>query len=112
MSETVIVIGGGMAGVSAAAKLSDSFKVVLLERESFHGVHSTGRSAASYIPSYGYEDPSLRLLTSLSKPAFDSRLEGLSEVPLLKARGLLNLAPLGNSTMPKNYSDCGVTFPR
>ena len=96
MSETAIVIGGGMAGVSAAAELSDHFKVVLLEKEHFHGVHSTGRSAASYIPSYGYDDPSLRLLTSLSKPAFDNQLEGLSEVPLLKARGLLTLSPVGN----------------
>ena len=82
MSETVIVIGGGMAGVSAAAELSEDFEVILLEKESFHGVHSTGRSAASYIPSYGHSDSSLRLLTALSKPAFDTQLEGLSDVPL------------------------------
>lgn len=111
MSETVIVIGGGMAGVSAAAELSDSFKVILLERESFHGVHSTGRSAASYIPSYGYDDHSLRLLTLLSKPAFDSRLEGLSEVPLLKARGLLNLAPLGNYNYAEELQRLRGYFP-
>jgi len=111
MSETVIVIGGGMAGVSAAAELSDSFKVILLERESFHGVHSTGRSAASYIPSYGYDDPSLRLLTSLSKPAFDSQLEGLSEFPLLKARGLLTLSPLGNDNYAEELQQLRGYFP-
>ncbi|MBL6804855.1 MAG: FAD-binding oxidoreductase [Pseudomonadales bacterium] len=111
MSDTVIVIGGGMAGVSAAAELSDSFKVILLERESFHGVHSTGRSAASYIPSYGYDDPSLRLLTSLSKPAFDSRLEGLSEVPLLKARGLLTLSPLSNDNYAEELQRLRGYFP-
>ena len=111
MSETVIVIGGGMAGVSAAAELSDHFKVVLLEREHFHGVHSTGRSAASYIPSYGYDDPSLRLLTSLSKPAFDNQLEGLSEVPLLKARGLLTLSPVGNDNYAAELQQLRSYFP-
>ena len=41
-----IVIGGGMAGASAAAHLSARGTVALLERESQAGYHSTGRSAA------------------------------------------------------------------
>lgn len=111
MRETVIVIGGGMAGVSAAAELSEHFKVVLLERETFHGVHSTGRSAASYIPSYGYDDPSLRLLTALSRTAFDSQLEGFSEVPLLKPRGLLTLSPVNHDNYAAELEQLHSYFP-
>jgi len=111
MRETVIVIGGGMAGVSAAAELSEHFKVVLLERETFHGVHSTGRSAASYIPSYGYDDPSLRLLTALSRTAFDNQLEGFSEVPLLKPRGLLTLSPVNHDNYTAELEQLHSYFP-
>jgi len=49
----VIVIGGGVAGISAAAELSGRCKVLLLERESQPGYHSSGRSAAYFAPAYG-----------------------------------------------------------
>jgi len=42
------VIGGGIAGLSIAYHLSASSRVVLLERESRLGTHTTGRSAALY----------------------------------------------------------------
>ena len=48
-----IVIGGGMAGASAAAHLSARGTVALLERESQAGYHSTGRSAALFSTIYG-----------------------------------------------------------
>ena len=51
----VIVIGGGVAGISAAAELSECCKVLLLERESQAGYHSSGRSAAYFAPAYGNE---------------------------------------------------------
>ena len=41
----VIVIGGGIAGASAAAELAgDGARVLLLEMESQPGYHATGRS--------------------------------------------------------------------
>ena len=43
-----IVIGGGMAGAGAAFEISRTAKVVLLERETHCGYHTTGRSAASF----------------------------------------------------------------
>ncbi|MDP7146072.1 MAG: FAD-dependent oxidoreductase, partial [Pseudomonadales bacterium] len=43
-----IVIGAGIAGASAAYFLSASGTVILLERESQPGYHSTGRSAAIF----------------------------------------------------------------
>ncbi len=57
----VLVIGGGMAGISAGARLAETgLSVTVLEREAAIGRHSTGRSAAMYIPSYG--GPVLRAL--------------------------------------------------
>ena len=52
----VVVIGGGIAGVSAAAELSDQLSVVLLEREQTLAYHTTGRSAALFFGSYGHPD--------------------------------------------------------
>ena len=59
----IIVVGAGIAGASVARELSETASVILLEREAQVGYHSTGRSAAAYIPSYGWANPALRLLT-------------------------------------------------
>ncbi len=48
-----IIIGGGIAGVSAGARLSLLGKVTLLEAEPALGYHASGRSAALYEASYG-----------------------------------------------------------
>lgn len=48
-----IVIGGGIAGASAAARLSELGSVTLLEREDALAYHSSGRSAAMFEESYG-----------------------------------------------------------
>lgn len=47
------IIGGGIAGVSAAAELSALGSVVLWEREGHLAYHASGRSAALYEPRYG-----------------------------------------------------------
>ncbi|MCF6432456.1 FAD-binding oxidoreductase [Leisingera sp. MMG026] len=49
-----IVIGGGMAGTSAAARLADLGSVTLLEMEDALGYHSSGRSAALFEENYGH----------------------------------------------------------
>jgi len=48
-----LVIGGGIAGASAAARLSDLGSVTLLEREDALAYHSSGRSAAMFEETYG-----------------------------------------------------------
>ena len=48
-----IVIGGGIAGLSAGARLSQLGKVTLLEGESALGYHASGRSAALFEENYG-----------------------------------------------------------
>lgn len=75
-----IVIGGGIAGVSAAARLASHGKVLVIEAESALGYHSSGRSAAFY--HFGLGNPLVRALTAYSRPFFDTPPEGFSETPL------------------------------
>lgn len=48
-----LIIGGGIAGVSAAARLSHLGSVLLLEAEDHFAHHASGRSAALFEPNYG-----------------------------------------------------------
>ncbi|WLG89389.1 FAD-dependent oxidoreductase [Pseudomonas cucumis] len=56
-----IVVGGGIAGVSAAYELAAHGSVCLLEREPQLAYHTTGRSAAISMESYGNQQ--IRSLT-------------------------------------------------
>ena len=47
------IIGGGIAGLSAAAELSALGSVLLVEAESALGYHASGRSAAMFLPCFG-----------------------------------------------------------
>ena len=49
----IIIIGGGIAGISAAARLAPHASVTLLEGEDSLAYHASGRSAALYEPHYG-----------------------------------------------------------
>lgn len=80
-----VVIGGGIAGASVAYFLAPHGRVVLVERESQPGYHSTGRSAAMYMASYG--NPQVRALTRASLGFLQDTPAGFSEVPLLTPRG-------------------------
>lgn len=86
----VIVIGAGMAGASVAWWLAPHARVLLLERESQPGYHSTGRSAALYMASYG--SAQVRALTRASLAFYESPPEGFSEHPLLSPRGAMMVA--------------------
>ncbi|MGE0668493.1 MAG: NAD(P)/FAD-dependent oxidoreductase [Sphingomonadales bacterium] len=85
-----LIIGAGIAGASAGYFLGRHGSVVLLERESAPGYHTTGRSAAFYAPSYG--GPNIRPLTIASGPFLRRPPEGFTETPLLTDRGALYIA--------------------
>ncbi|MFC3616447.1 NAD(P)/FAD-dependent oxidoreductase [Lutimaribacter marinistellae] len=85
----VIVIGGGIAGVSAAAELAADASVLLLEAEPQVGYHSTGRSAAVFIRNYG--NATLRQLNAAAAPLLEAP-EGVSDRSLLSPRGELIIA--------------------
>jgi D-arginine dehydrogenase len=60
----VLVIGGGIAGLSVAARLSAHAMVTVLEGESAPGYHASGRSVA--FAHYGLGNEPVRTLTALS----------------------------------------------
>lgn len=65
----VAIIGGGIAGVSAAAQIAPTHSVVLLEQESELAHHTTSRSAAIYVENEG--GPVFHRLSTASRPFFD-----------------------------------------
>ncbi|WP_169711968.1 NAD(P)/FAD-dependent oxidoreductase [Erythrobacter tepidarius] len=60
----VLVVGGGIAGLSLAARLAAQAQVVVLEGESAPGYHASGRSVA--FAHYGLGNVPVRDLTALS----------------------------------------------
>jgi len=88
-----IVIGAGIAGAAAGFFLSPHLKVLLVEQEAQPGFHSTGRSAALFMESYG--TPQVRALTMASRAFFEQPPEGFAEHPLLGARGAMMVASHG-----------------
>ncbi|TPL00635.1 MULTISPECIES: FAD-binding oxidoreductase [unclassified Mesorhizobium] len=86
----VIVIGGGMAGAGAAFEISRTSKVVLLERESHCGYHTTGRSAASFTENYG--NGVIRRIVLASRAFLTEPPTGFCDYPLLSKRGMITVA--------------------
>ncbi len=86
----IVVIGAGIAGTSVAYWLAPHARVLLLERESQPGYHSTGRSAALFMESYG--PPQVRALSRASRAFFDAPPDGFSDHPLLSQRGAMVVA--------------------
>jgi D-arginine dehydrogenase len=89
------IIGAGIAGASVAYRLSTEERgsVVVLEREPQPGYHSTGRSAAMFIETYG--TPAIRALTRASRGFYEDPPEGFAADALLAARGALYVAGQG-----------------
>ncbi len=90
----VVVIGAGIAGAAAADCLVRSgLGVMVLERESQPGYHSTGRSAAQYIPTYG--PPAVWALTAASHDLLAHPPADSVNGPLLRPRAVLSVAAPG-----------------
>ncbi len=75
-----LVIGGGIAGISAAARLAAHGKTIVIEAESALGYHSSGRSATFY--HFGIGNHTVRAMTAYSRAFLESPPEGFSPTPL------------------------------
>ncbi len=91
----VVVVGGGIAGVSAAYALALELgdRVRLVEAEDTLAFHTTGRSAAQLIENYGAEP--IRQLTRASLGFLSDPPDGLADGPLLASRGVLTVGGPG-----------------
>ena len=113
MAETadLIVIGAGIAGAAAAAHLAPGRRIVVLERESQPGYHSTGRSAALFTETYG--NRAIRILTGASRAFYEARADGLTAHPILTARGALMFAMPGQEPLlDANWAELSAHDPR
>ena len=113
MAETfdLIVVGAGMAGAAAAAHLAAQRRVVLLERESQPGYHSTGRSAALFTETYG--NRAIRVLTGAGRAFYEAWAEGFAHNPILKPRGALMFAMPGQEALlDEAWDDLSALDPR
>ena len=85
-----LVIGAGIAGASAGYELAAQGRVVVLEAEDAAGYHSTGRSAAQFLESYG--NGTVRGLTRASRAFYEAPPEGFAAHPLLSPRPAIYIA--------------------
>ena len=95
----VAVIGGGIAGATAAAHLSPTHSVVLLEQEGELAYHSTSRSAAVYIENEG--GPIFHRLSTASRPFFEAEHLEL-DAPLLEPLPVLKV---GDASQRQEFAD-------
>lgn len=90
----VVIVGAGIAGASLAYRLTaegpGQKRVMLLERESQPGYHSTGRSAAMFMETYGTQQ--IQALTRASRAFYEQPPADFTDHPLLGERGCLYIA--------------------
>ncbi len=97
MDSDFLIIGAGIAGASIGCFLAPHGRVTLLERESQPGYHSTGRSAALFLASYGTAQ--VRALTLASRAFFERPPAGFAESAILTPRGTLFVAAPGQDEL-------------
>ncbi|MBR3194541.1 FAD-binding oxidoreductase [Bosea sp. (in: a-proteobacteria)] len=93
MRVDVIIVGGGIAGASAAYFLSRHGSVALIEREEQAGYHSSGRSAAQF--TVGITAPTMRRMAQASRSFLETPPAGFCTHPIMTPRGCLTVAAAG-----------------
>ncbi|MDV6301037.1 FAD-binding oxidoreductase [Rhodococcus cerastii] len=105
----VIVIGGGIGGVSLGYELASDRRVTLLEREKTLAFHTTGRSAALFLETYG--NSTIRALTTASREFLTNPPEHFRS-ELLAPRPLLQFAASGRGdALEAMYADVSRLTP-
>ena len=94
----VIIVGGGIAGASLGAEIAARRRTLIVEAEAHCGYHSTGRSAAFWLESYG--GPKVALLTAASRRFLDAPPPDFAEHGFLRERGAVHLARDGWPEVP------------
>ncbi len=120
-----VIVGGGIAGASLGAELvgrasGTAQRVLLIEAEAIPGMHSTGRSAAFWLESYG--GPGVVALSTASHEFLSSPPADLAEQGFLRTRGAIHVDSTGRAdafshipesveTRPMSRSELDATVP-
>lgn len=94
----VIIVGGGIAAASLGAEIAAKRRALIVEAESHCGYHSTGRSAAFWLESYG--GPKVAQLSAASRDFLSRPPADFSESGFLRTRGALHLSREGWAELP------------
>lgn len=98
----IIVIGGGVAGISAAARLAPHADVTLLEGEDSLAYHASGRSAAMFLRNYG--NATIKTLNAASADHHHYADGGV-----LSPRGMMMVASAGHEdAFASDSADLGL----
>ena len=99
MDYDVLIVGGGIGGASLGAQLASSRRVLIAEAEVHCGYHSTGRSAAFFLESYG--GPEVAKLNAASFDFLHEPPPELSERSFLRTRGALHISDGTPAELPE-----------
>ena len=105
-----IVIGAGIAGASVAYFMAPHARVLVLEREPYAGMHSTGRSAALFSETYG--SAQVRALTRATRPFLAQPPDGFATQPILTPRGATTIGSAAQADAVCALHDAIVPFTR
>jgi D-arginine dehydrogenase len=86
----IVVVGGGIAGASLGAEVAGKRRTLIIEAEEQCGYHSTGRSAAFFLESYGGEH--VARLSAASASFLENPPTEFCEHGFLHRRGALHLS--------------------
>lgn len=90
MRADFVIVGAGIAGVSAGYALSAQGRVVVLECESAPAYHSSGRAAGGF--TLVDRNPVIAALAGASRDFLRAPPEGFSDQPLVRPRGVVTVA--------------------
>jgi D-arginine dehydrogenase len=86
----IVIVGGGIAGASLGAEVAGRRRTLIIETEDQCGYHSTGRSAAFFLESYG--GPVVSQLSAASANFLADPPADFAENGFLHRRGALHLS--------------------
>ncbi|MEO5640825.1 MAG: FAD-dependent oxidoreductase [Sphingomicrobium sp.] len=103
----IIIVGAGIAGASLGAEVAGGRRVIVLEAESHPGMHSTGRSAAFWLESYG--GAAVARLSAASHSFLANPPGGFAEAGFLRQRGAIHVDESGRADAFAGIPDSVVT---
>lgn len=99
-----VVLGGGIAGVAAAAFLAPHGDVIVFEMEPTLAYHTSGRSAAMLVENYGSDGA--RPLVKAARPFLEDPPPGAVDNPLLSDRSVIWVSSRGTlSTLEERAAE-------